>query len=1206
MAYTNYSSQTEALSQWLETIAPMYFDFDTKQLHRTGVFGYINEVMSTVNNDTYHGVTVARREFYPNTANYTKSLFKMAALQQIDYPMAKAGVASAVLLIREAEIIKYGQLQPGTSGIYKFVIDNDMIINAGEIPFMMDYPINILFKTAAKTTRNQSDTMGDYQNRAGIVTFTNTDIIYNISYDTTYDNSQNTQASKYLKHRVVKYAGEKLLLIQVGIRQCTRSISEQTINTSPTITSVTLDFPFEGDLCNFEVFYTPHNASEMIQLKKLPINANPINESFCMYSLTSDNVLKISFPENNYFMPKFNSKITVHVYTTLGADGNFRLFNGDLHCTPSSEIYDYNHVLAITGQIQGSCNGGYSLPSFETFRQKVVRAYATNMVKCTEQDLQMYFDDSMATTNNKILFFKRRDDVFERLYGAFMLLRDLSGDVIPTNSLVANLRIMEDFNDEEKTAFLYGPKNLPTSLSIKPGGIWRYSLANHRYYKGDGYSVERAYDYEMITSKNYTKFANQKYIEKEIVDNYGEVTEIEHEYDVKWVFEDGTVRILNDDITDTLNFAGNYIGCRVYPYHKKRRLNLQYDISDTTEEMLYTNPFLINISRNRNSVAFYINSFDSTVAMDMVDVNNNSFIQFINTALSIQRNALLNENFYKISIKLQPTVESVDLRNVLIRTKDELDFTDQANLGDYSNEITSLFAQPAEIRAQYSGSVVGYTHKTIKIVRCATHCNQTKTPNTICPHCGFPTVDRSVSVVFQVIKYPLSQNPGLKPDDIIRYQYTDGLPEVDEFGNVLNYIQISPSLHFFFADETTTYLGEKFFESQSWYDPIYAPGDSFTQNSIIATRKCQDQLVLRTIGEIEGLPNLYIPFYIEDYDESIDMYTLSAYLSTSDAITDEGRLTITGGFYHDTSSSLSESDLDVHIPYTDPITINPYDLVMNVSTYIRYDDVYGDSSTNKFGYIKRHTLTNVYSNKDTDGINFLERFDFVRATMLDHDVILDENNEAHVNDPYRITIKEVPLVRASWAKKASNLSQLLSLLNSNNEFINQTYDLLENNYTIDMKFYNTYGKSRFYRIGIGDPAINLEEQQDTLERVNIKLKFGIKISSLSDSTMFKERFITFVRGYIEDLNAIARDGDSINMMEMVTQISNNFDEIERLEYYGIDDRDASRAQFIDSWSSEEIEQLGYKEYIPEFINVYMIYNPATSSFEPDIEITELT
>ena len=1182
----------------------MYFDFDTKQLHRTGVFGYINEVMATTNMDTYHGVTVARREFYPNTANYTKSLFKMAALQQIDYPMAHAGVATAVLMLHESEILKYGELQAGTTGIYKLVIDNDMVITAGNIPFMLDYPINILFKTAAKTTKNQSDTMGDYRNKPGVVTFTNNDIIYNIGYDTTYKNCQNTQTTKYLKHRIVNYGGEKLLIIAVGLRQCTRTISEQLINQSPTMTNVTLDFPFDGDLCGFDVFYTPNGSDNMIQLTKLPINANPINESFCMYSLTSDNVLKIHFPSNNYFTPRFNSVITVHIYTTLGEEGNFRLYNGDLQCSPSSEKYDYNRVLAISGQIQGSCNGGYSMPSFEVFRQKVVRAYATNQVKCTEQDLQMYFDDMMATTNNKILFFKRRDDVFERLFGAFMLLRDLSGDIIPTNSLVTNLRIEEDFNDEEKTAFMYGTNHLPTGLSIKPGGVWRYTVPNHRYYDGDGYTLERAYEFETITALNYTQYADKTYTVQETNASDGET--VEREYPVMWVFEDGAVRTLTMDTTDKLHFAGNYIGSRVYPYHRKRRLDLHYDITDTTEEMLYTNPFLITISRNRNSMAFYINSFDTTVAMDMTEVNNDSFVQFIDNSISVQRNALLGENFYKLSIKLQPTTVSENLRKLLVLTRDELDYAEQAMYGDTDPDIAKEYLQPSEIRAQYSGSVVGYTHRTIKITRCK--CNQSTTPHTICPTCGFPTVDRSVSVVFQVIKYPIATNPGLTPADMIHYQYTDGLPEKDEFGNILNYIQISPSVDYHFEDETTSYRGEKIYTSQAWYDPIYAPGDSFTQNTVIATRKCQDQLVLRTIGEISGLPGLYLPFFIEDYDSSIDVYTLSAYIATNDAVTDEGRLTITGGLFHDESVSMmdgSSSDMYTHIPYTDPITIDPYNLIMNISTYLRYDDVYGDYSTNPYGYIRRHTLTNVYSNKDTTKLAFLERFDFIRATMLEHDVILDANNEAHVNDPYRLTIKEIPMVRASWAKKSSNLSQLLTLLKTNNEFINETFDLLENNYTIDMKFYNTYGKSRFYRIGIGDPAISTKEQQDTLERVNIKLKFGVKISSLSDSTMFKERFVEFVRNYIEDLNAITRDGDSINMMDMVTQINNNFDEIERLEYYGIDDRDASRAQFIDSWSTDEIEQLGYKEYIPEFINVYLIYNPTTDTFEPDIEITDL-
>ena len=1211
MGYSDFTSPTEAVNQWIDVIAPMYFDFDTKKLHRSGVFGYINEVMSTTNMDTYHGVTVARREFYPNTANYTKSLFKMAALQQIGYPLANAGVASAVILLSQEQILSYGQLEPGAEEIYKLVIDNDMLISAGEIPFMLDYPIKILFKRAQVVSHNQNDTMGNFANKSGAVTFTNTDILYNVSYDTTYKNSQNTQTEKYIKHRLVTYGGQKLLLMQVGIRQCTRTVMEQVINRSPSITNVTLDFPYSGDMCNFEVFYTPHGSDELVQLEKLPLNANPINKEFVMYSLTSDGVLRLTFPENNYFVPKFNSIITVHIYTTLGASGNFRIYNGDLLCSPQSDKYDYNRVLQILGQVQGSCIGGYDMPSFEVFRQKVVRAYATNRVICTDQDLQMYFDNQMDTTNNKILFYKRRDDVFERLYGAFMLMHDYSGNLVPTNSLVAYLRIMEDFNSEEKTGYLYGDRTLPTSLCIKPGGIWKYNIAGHRFYNEAGYGVERAYHMMQITSDNYKGFGDMTY-----VDDLGDGST----KPVQWVFENGVMRTLTND-TESDNYTGKFIGQRCYPLHDKKRYTIQSDIEDTEEEMLYTNPFLIEISRLRNSVAYYLNSCNDTVYMNMTDVNDKSFVQFSNTSLSVQRNALMGENFYKLTIKLQPTIESDNLREILLN--DRTDISNINNSGGQYDWKGDRRSPSLEIRAQYGGKVIGYRHMIARwwTCGCGATCGKDydKFAHINCQVCGGPTVDRSVSTIFQVIKYDIPSNEVVTLKDIVRYadiyeRDKDSneflLPTVDDFGNFLNYIPVSPNVGYTFPNHPDShYEGEKQFYVDSWYDPIYGIGDTFTKDSIIAIRKVEDTTVLRVIGQFDGIDKVYLPFYIEDYNKDSDVYTLCAYLATNDNITDEGLLTITGGLYHDdVKASLEKAELYVHVPYTDPLTINPYNLTLSISSYLRYDDVY---SNNTLGYVNKFTKTNTYDNRDSKGISLLNKFDFIRTTITDltsdTSTYIDEdgNTQTVVLCPDRLILREMPLVRATWARKAENFTQLIETLNNNNAWLNETYDLLENNYTIDLKFYNTYGKSRFYRIGIGDPAIEYDLQEDTLDRVCIKLKFGVKISALSDTTQFEERFITFLRSYVEGLNNIGRQGDAINLMEMVTAINNNFDEIERLEYYGIDDRDASKAQYIRSWSKDEIDALGYKEYIPEWINVYLAFNYITDDYEPDIEITAL-
>ena len=60
-------------------------------------------------------------------------------------------------------------------------------------------------------------------------------------------------------------------------------------------------------------------------------------------------------------------------------------------------------------------------------------------------------------------------------------------------------------------------------------------------------------------------------------------------------------------------------------------------------------------------------------------------------------------------------------------------------------------------------------------------------------------------------------------------------------------------------------------------------------------------------------------------------------------------------------------------------------------------------------------------------------------------------------------------------------------------------------------------------------------------------------------------------------------------MDLVTAINNNFPEIERLEFYGIDNYNADTAQRIEALSVTEIHELGYTSYIPEFINIYCDY-----------------
>ena len=83
----NYTNIGDIKDYWLKNIAPNYFSFEDINTYSTGIFGYINEVMGTTTEDAFNATNIARREFYPITAQYLSSLYKMATLQSIEIPL---------------------------------------------------------------------------------------------------------------------------------------------------------------------------------------------------------------------------------------------------------------------------------------------------------------------------------------------------------------------------------------------------------------------------------------------------------------------------------------------------------------------------------------------------------------------------------------------------------------------------------------------------------------------------------------------------------------------------------------------------------------------------------------------------------------------------------------------------------------------------------------------------------------------------------------------------------------------------------------------------------------------------------------------------------------------------------------------------------------------------------------------------------------
>ena len=394
--------------------------------------------------DAFNATAIARREFYPNVAQFTSSLYAMASLQSIEIPLTKPATCRCALIIPQHEIIENSTIN---GNLYECTIDNCLKIFAGDLQFMLDYPIKIISK---KTTEWS----------------------HTIHYDISVSNSLNTSTDlRYISNKIIKEDGMNYVALFIDcIRQLEMVEISNIVIKDSVMDTITMDIDFDGNLANFEVFYKENANSEEIQLQKVMVNGITPANPYVQYELVNTNRIRLIFAYNTIFTPKYNSEVICRIYTSRGADGNFNSFSEDLVCSSDSDKYPYNSTMTIFGKVNGSATGGANQLLTEDFRNRILKAFSTNNTITTSNDLQLHFDDLASdVVNTKVLFKKKRDDPLIRLFGAYCVVKDDDANVIPTNTL--NLEFL-------KSDFVSDLTGNVNRISIEPGTIFEYKNDN--------------------------------------------------------------------------------------------------------------------------------------------------------------------------------------------------------------------------------------------------------------------------------------------------------------------------------------------------------------------------------------------------------------------------------------------------------------------------------------------------------------------------------------------------------------------------------------------------------------------------------------------------------------------------------------------------------------------------------------------------------
>lgn len=528
----------------LKTLAQKYFpDIPLSKLN-IGVLGFLLEQVGNITEDSFNTASILMQEAFPNRAIIPESIYSHAAIFQISNAFVKCGKCSFIMKLSADEILENAEIDSTNKRYHNFFIDRRMIFTVDDIPFTLDYDIQIIAK---EFTRGSE-----------------TDYNYSAKYviKESDRNSTSNINDPYIKIRKLP---DNTILLYFTANQMERTEIFDTITKNTRINYPILEYNFDNNLVDFDIFYKDNNNyPEWTQMTKLIKFSIPITNPFCYYAMTDEKTLQISFTSRDgYFQPEFNSSIRIILYTTIAKNGEFEAYTGNhVEIQPYSEVYPYNESITFAIKPVSDCSGAGIEMDLEAMQALTVEAYSTATEISSENDLAKYFYNFKYRYGNEIFIIKRRDDVVERLFSTFLLVKN-NDYIYPTNTL---------------------------GLSI----------------------LEKQFD-TSDDSGMHTLQAGHVFVYDEFADN-------------------GVIMVNNVMAFDT---------------EKVEALMKKFDF-------VYTNPFIISVSKNPTMVGLYKNIVSQTSSLDYIPSDVSYFNQFITSKINLKRGLSIKPQ-YNLSLSIVPS-----------------------------------------------------------------------------------------------------------------------------------------------------------------------------------------------------------------------------------------------------------------------------------------------------------------------------------------------------------------------------------------------------------------------------------------------------------------------------------------------------------------------------------------------------------------------
>lgn len=164
-----------------------------------------------------------------------------------------------------------------------------------------------------------------------------------------------------------------------------------------------------------------------------------------------------------------------------------------------------------------------------------------------------------------------------------------------------------------------------------------------------------------------------------------------------------------------------------------------------------------------------------------------------------------------------------------------------------------------------------------------------------------------------------------------------------------------------------------------------------------------------------------------------------------------------------------------------------------------------------------------------------------------------------------IRINKIPLISALFYMNTAQNKQIMDSFYDNLMVVKRVASQLENNTSIDVKFFNTYGISQYF-------------DSDTIDiNLNIEVALNESLSKRLDQRI-KESIVSFV----ESCNS--RKDTRFSLSNLTTHLENSFSEIRYIKIRSVNNafiQNISKVKYV----SDKTEDLPY-DFVPEYLTVH--------------------